>query len=197
MSSFHATAARVLVPAAGALVAACGGGNPAATPTPSPLPTALLQQRYSAAAAAYNTGELPVATAENQFCEPTAATADLSKCASALSADRQATVVFDDAVRGLRFPPDARGAANRLLTDDARLETLLQQAATSPSLTAVTSLTPQIFELLSGTARDADVLRALIGLPSTTPLPAPSVLPAAADPDAGQPAIATSGALRT
>ena len=178
MSCFRASAALVLVPAIGALLAACGGGGPAATPAPTPLPPALLQQRYSAAAAAYDTGEVPVATAESQFCDPGAAGADLTKCASALSGDRQATVTFDDAIRGLRFPPEAQAAAGGLLDDDARLETLLEQAATAPSLTAVTSLTPQIFDLLSATARDADSLRALIGLPSTTPIPKPSVMPA-------------------
>lgn len=190
MSCFRAPAAFVPVLVIAAVLAACGTGNPVPTPTPTPLPTALLQQRYSAAATAYDTGEVPVAVAENQYCDPSAVTADLTKCASALSGDRQATVVFDDAIRGLRFPPEARGAANRLLNDDARLETLLEQAATAPSLTAVTSLTPQIFELLSATARDADALRALIGLPSTSPMPTPSVIPAA-PPGAGQPAIAT------
>ena len=196
MSCLRPTAALVLVPAIAALLAACGGGNPVPTPSPTPLPTALLQQRYSAAAAAYDTGEVPVATAENEFCDPSAPTADLSKCASALSGDRQATVVFDDAVRGLRFPPEARAAVGQLLNDDARLETLLEQAATAPSLTAVTSLTPQIFELLSAAARDADVLRGLIGLPSTTAIPKPSVIPAARR-TSGQPATATSGAPRT
>jgi hypothetical protein len=197
MSCFRTPAGLVLVTGIGAVLAACGGGNPVPPPTPTPLPPALLQQRYSAAAAAYDTGEVPVATAESQFCDPSAPTADLSRCASALSGDRQATVVFDDAIRGLRFPPEARDAAGQLLTDDARLETLLEQAATAPSLTAVTSLTPQVFELLSATAQDADSLRALIGLPSTTPIPKPSVIPAAARPNPGQPATATSGALRT
>lgn len=197
MPGFRASAALILVPAIGALLTACGGGSPGPPPTATPLPTALLQQRYSAAAAAYDTGEVPVATAESQFCDPAAAAADLSKCASALSGDRQATVVFDDAIRGLQFPPEARAAAGKLLTDDASLETLLEQAATAPSLTAVTSLTPQIFDLLSATAHDADSLRALIGLPSTTPLPTPSVIPAAARPSAAQPGTATFGALRT
>ena len=184
---------RAAVALAGALLIAalpaCGGGSAAPSPTPTPLPTALLQQRYAAAAAAYNSGEVPLATAEQQFCDPNVATADLSRCAAALSGDRQATVVFDDAIRGLRFPPEVRGAATRLLDDDARLETLLQQAATAPSLTAMASLTPQIFELLSATARDADALRTLIGLPSTTPIPSPSVIPAAQRSD--QPATAT------
>lgn len=162
------------MPAIGAFLAACGGGNPPAAPSPTPLPTALLQQRYSAAAAVYDTGEIPVATAESQFCDPTSPNADLSKCASALSGDRQATVMFDDAIRGLRFPSEARAAAGQLLNDDARLETLLEQAATAPSLTAVTSLTPQIFEVLSAAAHDADSLRALIGLPATLPMPTPS-----------------------
>ena len=196
MSFSRPAATLALVPAIGALLAACGGGNPTPTPSPTPLPTALLQQRYSAAAAAYDAGEVPVATAESQFCDPSAATADLSKCASALSDDRQATVVFDDAIRGLRFPPEAHAAAAQLLTDDARLETLLEQAATGPSLTAVTSLTPQIFDLLSAAAHDADSLRALIGLPSTTPGPTPSLVPAAAPENPAQPAIATWGAFR-
>jgi len=190
MSCFRAPAALIPAPVIASLLAACGAGNPVPTPTPTPLPTALLQQRYSAAATAYDTGEVPVAVAENQYCDPAAATADLTKCASALSGDRQATVVFDDEIRGLRFPPEARGAANQLLNDDARLETLLEQAATAPSLTAVTSLTPQIFELLSATARDADALRALIGLPSTSPMPTPSVIPAAR-PGPGQPVNTT------
>lgn len=190
MSCLRAPAAFAVAVVIGALLAACGRANPVPPPTPTPLPTALLQQRYTAAAAAYTTGEVPVATAENEFCDPSAATADLGKCAAALSGDRQATVLFDDAIRALRFPKDARGAADRLLDDDARLELLLEQAAIAPSLTAVTSLTPQIFELLSATARDADGLRALIGLPSTTPIPKPSVIPASR-PAAGQPAIAT------
>ena len=191
MPGFRASAALILVPAIGVLLTACGGSNPGSPPTATPLPTSLLQQRYSAAAAAYDTGEVPVATAESQFCDPAAATADLSKCASALSGDRQATVVFDDAIRGLEIPPEARDAAGKLLTDDANLETLLEQAATAPSLTAVTSLTPPIFDLLSATARDADALRALIGLPSTTPIPTPSVIPAAAHPTTDQPGTAT------
>ena len=190
MPCFRAPAAFVPALVIAVVLAACGTGNPVPTATPTPLPTALLQQRYSAAATAYDTGEVPVAAAENQYCDPAAATADLSRCASALSGDRQATVVFDDAIRGLRFPAEARGAANQLLNDDARLETVLEQAATGPSLTAVTSLTPQIFQLLSATARDADTLRALIGLPSTSPLPTPSVIPAAR-PGAAQPVNTT------
>jgi len=197
MSCFRAPLVLAPAFAIGAVLAACGAATPVPTPTPTPLPTALLQQRYSAAAAAYDTGEVPIATAESEFCDPAAATADLGRCASALSGDRQATVVFDDAIRGLRFPSEARGAANQLLDDDARLEMLLQQAATAPSLTAVTSLTPQIFDVLSTTARDADALRALLGLPSTTALPKPTVIPAAARPERGQPAIATVGARRT
>lgn len=171
-----------MAPAIGAVLAGCGGGSAASTPGATPLPTALLQERYVAAAAAYDAGEVPVAMAENQFCDPAGAAADLTRCASALSGDRQATVVFDNAIRGLRFPPEARAAANRLLSDDARLETLLQQASTSPSLTSVAALTPQIFDLLSATAQDADALRADIGLPPASPSPWPSAVSATAPP---------------
>ena len=178
MSWSAGAAALALAPVFGAALAACGGGNPIPTPTPTPLPTAILQQRYVAAATAYDAGEVPVATSESEDCNPAAPTADLTKCASALSGDRQATVVFDNTVRGLRFPQAAKAAVTQLLNDDAGLETLLQQASTSPSLTSVAALTPQIFQLLTATAHDADALRSEIGLPSTSPIPSASAIPA-------------------
>lgn len=180
MSWTASGAALILAPAIAVLLTACGGGSSLPTPTPTPLPTGLLQQRYVAAASAYDAGEVPVAVAENQFCDPPAPAADLTRCASALSGDRQATIVFDNAIRGLRFPHEARGAVSQLLDDDERLETLLRQASTSPSLTAVAALTPQIFELLSATAHDADLVRGVIGLPPASPQPTPTALPAAA-----------------
>ena len=178
MSWTASAAALLLAPAIGVLVTACGGGGGVSPPPSTPLPTGLLQQRYVAAASAYDAGEVPVAIAENQYCDPSAPAADLTECASALSGDRQATIVFDDAIRGLRFANGARGAVTRLLNDDERLETLLQQASTSPSLTAVSALTPQIFELLTATAHDADLVRGVIGLPPTSPQPSPTALPA-------------------
>lgn len=153
------------------LCAACGAVTPPRSPTPSPLPLALLQQRYVDAAAAYQAAEAPVAPAESQYCDAASSSADLTACASALSADRQATVAFDDAIRSLRVAAGAQAALMRLLGDDGRLETLLQQASTAPSMSSVSALTPQIFELLIATAGDADALRRAIGLPPSSPTP--------------------------
>ena len=180
MSWSAGAASLLLVPAIAVLVTACGGGSSVPTPTPTPLPTGVLQERYVAAATAYDAGEVPVAIAENRYCDPSVPDSDLTRCASALSGDRQATIVFDDAIRGLRFPHEARGAVGQLLDDDERLETLLQQASTSPSLSAVSALTTQIFELLTATAHDADLVRGVIGLPPTSPQPAPTAVPAGA-----------------
>lgn len=109
-----------------------------------------------------------------QSCDPGAAGADLPRCDSALSAERQAAVVFDNAVRALRFASSARVAVDQLLGDDARLEMLLEQASTAPSLSATAVLMPQILDLLMATARDRDAVRAAIGLPPSTPSPTPS-----------------------
>src|SRR5207253_1580372 len=112
-----------------ALLAACGPAGAQTTPTATPLPTSQLQERYQAAAAAYNTAEGPVWQAENEYCAPTAPTADVMHCETALSADRQATITFDTALRALTFPPSARGVVTQLLSDDAQLETVLEQEA--------------------------------------------------------------------
>ena len=149
----------------------CGPGTTQPSPTPTPLPSSLLQQRYLAAAGAYNTAEHPVAAAENTYCVAGAAGADLTKCETALGTDRQATLAFDDAVRALQFPAAARGDVTQLLSDDAQLETLLQQAATAPSLSAIASLTQGIFRLLTASSADADRVRSDIGLPQLSPSP--------------------------
>ena len=155
-----------------ALLAACGPAGAQTTPTATPLPTSQLQERYQAAAAAYNTAEGPVLQAENEYCAPAAPTADVMHCETALSADRQATITFDKALRALTFPPSARGVVTQLLSDDAQLETLLEQAATAPSLSAISALTPQIFQLLTTASHDAIAVRTAIGISSTSPSPA-------------------------
>ena len=158
----------------GVLLAACGPGTGQPSPTPTPLPSSLLQQRYLAAADAYNAAERPVAMAENAYCVAASAAADLTMCEAALSRDRAATLTFDNAVRALTFPASARGDVAQLLSDDAQLETLLQQAATAPSLSAIASLTPRIFQLLTSASNDADRVRADIGLPRLSPSPSPA-----------------------
>lgn len=160
--------------AGASLVAACGPATAPPPPTPTPLPTAQLRQQYLAAAATYDEASAPVARAENTYCAGGAPAADLSQCERALSSDRLATVAFDDAIRQLRFPQPAQAAAGRLLADDAELEALQQQASTAPSLTAIAALTPQILQLLVTSARDADAVRAAIGLPVSSPTPTPS-----------------------
>src|SRR5438309_8687523 len=102
-----------------ALLAACGPAGAQTTPTATPLSTAQLQERYLAAATAYNTAEAPVAQAENEYCARASPAANLTQCETALSADRQATITFDKALRSLTFPPSARGVVAHLLSDDA------------------------------------------------------------------------------
>lgn len=153
------------------LSTSCGSPIAPSSPTPSPLPFAVLQQRYLDAAQAYAAAEAPVVPAENRYCDTASPSADLAACAAALSGDRQATVTFDDAVRTLRVASGAQPALTHLLSDDGRLETLLQQASTAPSMSAVSALTPQIFLLLTATAGDADALRRAIGLPASSPTP--------------------------
>lgn len=162
----------------GVLLAACGPGATQPSSTPTPLPSSLLQQRYLAAAGAYNTAEHPIAAAENTYCVAAAASADLTRCEAALSGDRQATLAFDNAVRTLEFPASARADVNQLLADDQQLETVLQQASTAPSLTAIASLTPRIFQFLTTASQDADRLRGDIGLPLLSPSPSASASPA-------------------
>jgi hypothetical protein len=168
-------ATRLVLVVGGALVlAGCGPAAAPPSPTPTPLPAALLQERYLAAATVYDSAERPIAEAENTYCPAEKPSAELAQCEHALSADRLATVAFDDAVRQLRFPSSAQSDVNRLLADDAQLAALLQQASTAPSLTAVAALTPQILTLLSASAHDAATVRTAIGLPASSPSPSPS-----------------------
>lgn len=166
----RAAAGLIAILAGACWVTACGPATGPPPPTPTPLPAAELRARYVAAASAYDEGSANVAGAENAYCGQ-GASADLSRCELALSADRLATVTFDDAVRQLRFPASAQPAVGRLLADDAQLESLLQQASTAPSLTAIAALTPQIFQLLVSSAHAADDVRAAIGLPVSSPSP--------------------------
>jgi hypothetical protein len=152
------------------LLVGCAPSGGQAPPTASPLPLSQLQQRYLRAAASYDTAEQSVPQAESQYCTTTSATADLTRCESALSADRQATIAFDQAVRSITFPSSARGVVTQLLTDDSQLENLLEQAATAPSLSVIGSLQTQIIQLLMTTANDAVAVRTAIGLSaSSTP----------------------------
>lgn len=175
MGTSTRAAARLIATLAGAwVVGACGPATAPPSPTPTPLPAAQLRERYLKAATAYDAGAVPVAAAENSYCVPGSAGADLTQCERALSSDRLATVAFDDVVRQLRFPARAQALVSALLADDAQLETLLQQASTAPSLTAIAALTPQLFQLLVTSARDADAVRSAIGLPVSSPTPTPS-----------------------
>jgi hypothetical protein len=155
-------------------LAGCGASTAPPSPTPTPLPVDVLQQRFLAAAAAFEAVVAPVAEAQTRFCGPSSATPDLTRCASALSDERQARIVFDDAIRRLRVAGSAQPAMNLLLGDDSRLEALLLQASTAPSLTAVSGLTPQLTDLVAATQRDADALRRAIGLRAASATPSPT-----------------------
>ena len=56
-----------------------------------------------------------------------------------------------------------------MLADDASLETLLEQAATAPTLDTVAQLTSQLLTLLAAAAADASKVRADLGLPTASP----------------------------
>jgi hypothetical protein len=146
-------------------VAGCSGPGGAATPSPSPLPIADLQRLYVQAADTYDTAEVPIEQQEYRQCPGGAGPANLAQCESALSRDRQVTLAFDDALRGLVFPASAASVVDKLLQDDASLEALQEQAATAPSLTAISTLTPHIFALYAQTTTDAAAVRTALGLP--------------------------------
>ena len=67
-------------------------------------------------------------------------TASLTACQTALSEQRQATIAYDNALRAIPFTGDAATDASHLLSDDAAIETLLEQAATAPSLATIASV---------------------------------------------------------
>ena len=151
-----------------AALAACGSGEAIGTPTATPLSLADLQRLYVQAAGDYNSAEVPVVQAEYSHCSTGTGSPSLAACEQALSADRQATLSFDNAMRQLSFPDAARADVAKLLDDDSKLEAVLEQAATAPSLTVIQSLSSQIFTLLNATTADAAAIRKDIGLPAAT-----------------------------
>ncbi len=148
------------------LLAACGGSNSVTSPTPTPLTPAQIQTSYSAAATLYNRTVSQIALAENAACDAASPGVSLSACQSALSEQRQATIAYDNALRALTFSGAAAGDASHLLGDDAAIESLLEQAATAPSVTLIARLQAQIVPLLATAANDARALRTDIGLPT-------------------------------
>jgi hypothetical protein len=151
---------------AGVLLAACGGSSSQVSPTPSPLTTAQIQSRYTAAATAYNNYEAQIAVTENASCDVGSATASLTACQTALSNQRRATIAYDDALRATTFTGDAAIDASHLLSDDAAIESLLEQAATAPSLATIASVQGQVIPLLATAVTAATTLRHDIGLPA-------------------------------
>lgn len=165
MRSPHARRAILLFGSA-ALVAACGGSTNPATPTPTPLTPAQIQGRYTAAAAHYNQGEAQIAATENSSCDAASATVALGACQTALSAQRQLAIAYDNALRAIPFSGSTATDASHLLGDDAAIEKLLEQAATAPAIAVIATLQQQIISLLATAASDATALRAAIGLPA-------------------------------
>jgi hypothetical protein len=161
----HARYALVLA-FAGALTVACGGSTSPTTSTPSPLTPAQIQARYAAAAARYNQGETQIALTENASCDAASATVALGACQTALGAQRQLTIAYDNALRAIPFSGSAATAAGHLLGDDAAIEKLLEQAATAPTITVIATLQQQVIPLLASAATDALALRQAIGLPA-------------------------------
>ncbi len=153
-----------LVPAA--LLVACGGSTSSSSPTPTPLTPAQIQARYAAAARGYNRGEAQIALTENASCDAASASVALGACQTALSGQRQLTIAYDNALRAIPFSGSAATDAGHLLGDDAAIEKLLEQAATSPAIAVIATLQQQVIALLATAATDAATLRAAIGLPA-------------------------------
>lgn len=149
---------------AAAVLAACGGSSATTTPTPTPLSQEQIQARYTAAATAYNASEAQIAITENASCDVGSSSAALTACQMAFSAQRQATIAYDNAIRATPYSGTAATDASHLLSDDAAIESLLEQAATAPSLATIASVQDQIIPLLATAATAAATLRADIGL---------------------------------
>lgn len=149
-----------------ALLVACGGSTSPTTSTPTPLTPAQIQARYTAAAAHYNQGETQIALTENASCDAASATVALGACQTALSAQRQLTIAYDNALRAIPFSASSATEAGHLLGDDAAIEKLLEQAATAPAITVIATLQQQVIPLLATAATDAIALRQAIGLPA-------------------------------
>jgi hypothetical protein len=148
------------------LLGACGGSNSVTSPTATPLTPAQIQSRYSAAATLYNRTVGQVVLAENASCDAGSPGVSLSACQSALSEQRQATIAYDNSLRATTFSGAAATDASHLLGDDAAIESLLEQAATAPSVALIATLQARIVPLLATAATDAAALRTDIGLPT-------------------------------
>jgi hypothetical protein len=151
---------------AAAMLAACGGSTNPSSPTPTSLTLAQIQSRYVAAAGRYNQGEAQIALTENASCDAASVSVALETCQTALSGQRQLTIAYDNALRAIPFSAGAATAVGHLLGDDAAIENLLEQAATSPAIAVIATLQQQIIALLATAATDAIALRAAIGLPA-------------------------------
>jgi hypothetical protein len=99
-------------------------------------------------------------------CDAASATVALGACQTALSAQRQLTIAYDNALRAIPFTGTATTEAGHLLGDDAAIEKLLEQAATAPAITVIATLQQQVIPLLATAATDATALRQAIGLPA-------------------------------
>jgi hypothetical protein len=161
----HARFAIVLM-VSGALVLACGQSTSPSSPTAIPLTSAQVQSRYTAAATHYNQGEAQVAATENTSCDAVSAVVSLGGCQTALSAQRQLTIAYDNALRAIPFSQTAATDVSHLLGDDAAIEKLLEQAATAPAITGIAIIQQQVIPLLATAAKDASALRSAIGLPA-------------------------------
>lgn len=156
----------ILLATTATLLAACGGSSSPNSTTPTPLTVAQIQARYTAAAGHYNAGEEQIATTENAACDAGSATASLKTCQTALSGQRQLTITYDNALRAIPFSGNAATEAGRLLGDDAAIEKLLEQAATAPAISVITTVQTQVIPLLATAAADATALRTAIDLPA-------------------------------
>jgi hypothetical protein len=163
-------------------ISACGSTATQPSASATSLPPAEVRRLYLQAAAAYTEDEPPIEAAEYSHCTPGTGNPDLHLCQQALSQDRQTTLAFDNAVRQISFPDRAQTDVGKLLSDDARLEALLEQAATAPSLNAIQALSGEIFSLLTETTADSDRVRADIGLPAATTAPVSPSASASAQP---------------
>ena len=169
MPSPHRRRARFLALAgtlAGGLLAACGGSTSPSSPTPTPLSESQIQTRYNTAARQYNQSAVQIGLTVNASCDVGSPTAVLGACQTALSQQRQAAIAYDNALRAIPFTGTAATDASHLLSDDAAIETLLEQAATAPSLATIASVEHQVIPLLATAATAATALRGDIGLPA-------------------------------
>ncbi len=160
----HARSTIVLV-VSGALLA-CGQSTSPSSPTPIPLTPAQIQSRYVVAATHYNQGEAQVAATENTSCDALSAAVSLEGCQTALSAQRQLIIAYDNALRAIPFSQSVATDVSHLLGDDAAIEKLLEQAATAPDIAEIAIVQQQVIPLLATAARDASALRSAIGLPA-------------------------------